>query len=1178
MNKKRYSELMFLVVLVGILAIIAYAEFADQSISVISPTADTNYSGDLLLNVTLNNTYESNATNVTFFFILDETIIVYEITFENSTSNQTIFNTTIDTVVLFDGIYNLTVNATNGSKINIENSSIEEIQIDNTAPLVTINTPTNNTYLGSSTTSLVFNVTVTDSGSGVLTTIDIQNNSESNESASQVGTAAEREFNRTVDVTELAEGENTFTVVANDTITTANGGENSNNSETVVIILDTTVPTVDLISPANFTWTTDTTPSLTFNYTDDNSPNATCELVVDGVTVATNDSTLNNTGAGITLTSTALSLGDHNWTANCTDLGDNTAMSSVNYTIDVVEQPTLTAPSNNTFTNATTANFTFNYTSFSFGSEHSANNVFCELYITNSSGTLSTYSFNESTLSGTSTLIENNQSYGEGVSTWFTNCTFNSTDIVSDTYTLTLDSTVPTVDLISPANFTWTTDTTPSLTFNYTDDNSPNATCELVVDGVTVATNDSTLNNTGAGITLTSTALSLGDHNWTANCTDLGDNTAMSSVNYTIDVVEQPTLTAPSNNTFTNATTANFTFNYTSFSFGSEHSANNVFCELYITNSSGTLSTYSFNESTLSGTSTLIENNQSYGEGVSTWFTNCTFNSTDIVSDTYTLTLDSTVPTVDLISPANWTWTDDTTPSLTFNYTDDNSPNATCDVFVDGATVATNTTVLNNTGAGILLTSTTLSAGNHTWGANCTDYTENNAMSSSNYTLEVLNVDVTAPANGTYVKDTSINSTSLSSSFTFSLSSWLLNHTKTSSQTASCELLITNSTGSYLANGVNTTTLNGTSTVLRNNQSLFPNVASISLGEANWTVNCTWNGSTIAVPTGFSTLYLDNVTTSVTVSSSSLTKTSAVLSATTSEAATCRYGTTDSWGSMIGFPTTGGTSHSATPDSLSSGTSYTYYVRCRDDALNEGSGSTSFITSTSSSGGGSGGSSGGSSGGVSGQSAKTVWTSINAGETANVPVSNGAIGFTNVQFDVGETVYGAWVSVAKVDSFPTTVKSFEKEIYRKIDVSKSTALKEEFISKGQIDFKVEKSWLTDKGLSKENVALFRYNNEVWNQLNTVLGTDDGQYIHFSAKTPGFSYFIIGERVTDNVAETAGQAAGTETAVEKPVPEVTGEEPVAKAEAPVRSQPVWPWAVLALIAIVAGVWYWMSKKK
>jgi len=977
MNKKRYSELMFLVVLVGILAIIAYAEFADQSISVISPTADTNYSGDLLLNVTLNNTYESNATNVTFFFILDETIIVYEITFENSTSNQTIFNTTIDTVVLFDGIYNLTVNATNGSKINIENSSIEEIQIDNTAPLVTINTPTNNTYLGSSTTSLVFNVTVTDSGSGVLTTIDIQNNSESNESASQVGTAAEREFNRTVDVTELAEGENTFTVVANDTITTANGGENSNNSETVVIILDTTVPTVDLISPANFTWTTDTTPSLTFNYTDDNSPNATCELVVDGVTVATNDSTLNNTGAGITLTSTALSLGDHNWTANCTDLGDNTAMSSVNYTIDVVEQPTLTAPSNNTFTNATTANFTFNYTSFSFGSEHSANNVSCELYITNASGVLSTHGFNESTLSGTSTLIENNQSYGEGVSTWFTNCTFNSTDIVSDTYTLTLDS---------------------------------------------------------------------------------------------------------------------------------------------------------------------------------------------------------TVPTVDLISPANWTWTDDTTPSLTFNYTDDNSPNATCDVFVDGATVATNTTVLNNTGAGILLTSTTLSAGNHTWGANCTDYTENNAMSSSNYTLEVLNVDVTAPANGTYVKDTSINSTSLSSSFTFSLSSWLLNHTKTSSQTASCELLITNSTGSYLANGVNTTTLNGTSTVLRNNQSLFPNVASISLGEANWTVNCTWNGSTIAVPTGFSTLYLDNVTTSVTVSSSSLTKTSAVLSATTSEAATCRYGTTDSWGSMIGFPTTGGTSHSATPDSLSSGTSYTYYVRCRDDALNEGSGSTSFITSTSSSGGGSGGSSGGSSGGVSGQSAKTVWTSINAGETANVPVSNGAIGFTNVQFDVGETVYGAWVSVAKVDSFPTTVKSFEKEIYRKIDVSKSTALKEEFISKGQIDFKVEKSWLTDKGLSKENVALFRYNNEVWNQLNTVLGTDDGQYIHFSAKTPGFSYFIIGERVTDNVAETAGQAAGTETAVEKPVPEVTGEEPVAKAEAPVRSQPVWPWAVLALIAIVAGVWYWMSKKK
>jgi glucose/arabinose dehydrogenase/phosphodiesterase/alkaline phosphatase D-like protein len=65
--------------------------------------------------------------------------------------------------------------------------------------------------------------------------------------------------------------------------------------------------------------------------------------------------------------------------------------------------------------------------------------------------------------------------------------------------------------------------------------------------------------------------------------------------------------------------------------------------------------------------------------------------------------------------------------------------------------------------------------------------------------------------------------------------------------------------------------------------------------------------------------------------------TQTTLSLTTSESATCRYAPTAgvSYAAMATtFGTTGGTSHATSVSGLASGTSYTYYVRCQDDAGN----------------------------------------------------------------------------------------------------------------------------------------------------------------------------------------------------------------------------------------------------
>jgi hypothetical protein len=104
-------------------------------------------------------------------------------------------------------------------------------------------------------------------------------------------------------------------------------------------------------------------------------------------------------------------------------------------------------------------------------------------------------------------------------------------------------------------------------------------------------------------------------------------------------------------------------------------------------------------------------------------------------------------------------------------------------------------------------------------------------------------------------------------------------------------------------------------------------------------------------------------------------------------------------------------------------------------------------------------------------------------------------------------------------------------------------------------------------LTKDNIALFRFVDDSWVELTTTVGEDDGTYIHYSAKTPGFSYFAIAqkEEVLAPVVEES-----TEEVVEESVEEVTEEK---------VKRPVWPWVVLILIiAIVGAILYFVLDKR
>jgi len=133
----------------------------------------------------------------------------------------------------------------------------------------------------------------------------------------------------------------------------------------------------------------------------------------------------------------------------------------------------------------------------------------------------------------------------------------------------------------------------------------------------------------------------------------------------------------------------------------------------------------------------------------------------------------------------------------------------------------------------------------------------------------------------------------------------------------------------------------------------------------------------------------------------------------------------------------------------------------------------------------------------------------------------------------------------------------------------------------KISFKVKKDWLSEQKLIAEEVSLYRYSENTWKELKTSLGEDDGTYIHYTAETPGFSYFIIGQKIIG--AKLGGES---ETLAKALSP--SGEELGAESGIQInwrqfitenKSRLFWIGVVIIiLIAIVVDLFFIFRKKK
>ena len=164
------------------------------------------------------------------------------------------------------------------------------------------------------------------------------------------------------------------------------------------------------------------------------------------------------------------------------------------------------------------------------------------------------------------------------------------------------------------------------------------------------------------------------------------------------------------------------------------------------------------------------------------------------------------------------------------------------------------------------------------------------------------------------------------------------------------------------------------------------------------------------------------------------------------------------------------------------------------------------------------------------------------GMTLSEPAASVTLDFAkgavmSIVVDAKDVMDSIYVTVQKLESKPADVSLFAPgnvHSYININVGKVSGE----IAGANIAFKVEKKWLSQNNIAKDNVLLARFSEGVWQQLETTVLNGDDDFVHFSTRTPGFSTFAIVAKevaVTEPVDEVEAPVS-----VEEPASEVVDE--------------------------------------
>jgi PGF-pre-PGF domain-containing protein len=171
----------------------------------------------------------------------------------------------------------------------------------------------------------------------------------------------------------------------------------------------------------------------------------------------------------------------------------------------------------------------------------------------------------------------------------------------------------------------------------------------------------------------------------------------------------------------------------------------------------------------------------------------------------------------------------------------------------------------------------------------------------------------------------------------------------------------------------------------------------------------------------------------------------------------------------------------------------------------------------SSGGGSGGGSSGGGGGGGSPESSRNIAfkeisnEQVFKGTHTRYTFKGGANDIVTVEFDPKKS-FGKTTAIIEILKNTSSIvkEPAPGEVYKNINIwiGNSGFSSPENLENARINFRVNKAWISEYNINKSMVALYRFSQNTWNPLSTILKEEDKDYFYFTAETPGFSPFAI----------------------------------------------------------------------
>jgi len=414
-----------------------------------------------------------------------------------------ITNTTV--VSIADGFHNWTVScwdsAGNKNTSTHRNFTIEE------SPIITLDNPPDNGYATSPNISFMFNVSDSTGIQNCTLVFDNKDN-RTNSSISTSNT-------NNISLYSVSEGTHNWSITCIDNSTSNWVGY----SETWIVNVEYTMPTVSLLSPGNMTW--NSTSLMRFIYELDEANEDTCQLWgnFSGTWKANESDTGPSTGINEFLVT--LPDGSFIWNVMCNDTAGNIAYNDSNWTILIDSTPPgilLLDPSPDSWNN--NSEVTFNFTLYEYNPEY------CELW-GNFTGD---WKLNQTITS----LVPNAPNAFEPINlsdgpyiwnVWCNDSAGNSAWNVTNA-TFFVDTLPPTIVLNTPVQGG---NTSPTVMFNFTATDAWDWSlfCDLYVDN---KINGSAAAASGNPVEITLENMSIGGHNWSVTCTDSASNSNSSEV------------------------------------------------------------------------------------------------------------------------------------------------------------------------------------------------------------------------------------------------------------------------------------------------------------------------------------------------------------------------------------------------------------------------------------------------------------------------------------------------------------------------------------------------------------------------------------------------------------------------------------------------------------------------